>query len=231
MVRTLLDEQIAYYAARADEYDEWFFRRGSYDRGPEFLRAWNAEIEIVEAALRELRPFGSVLELACGTGLWTRRLAEGATSVLAVDASAEVLAHARRRVPSGAVRFVQENLFAWRPDQRYELVFFSFWLSHVPPPRFEEFWSLVQACLAPGGRVFFVDNRLNATSFQHQHILADGEDYVVERKLNDGTPYRIVKVFHEPHALAAKLADLGWQADVRASGEFFVFGRGVRADA
>ncbi len=26
-------EQIAYYQARAGEYDEWFFRQGRYDRG------------------------------------------------------------------------------------------------------------------------------------------------------------------------------------------------------
>ena len=33
--RHLLDEQIAYYRARAQEYDEWFLRQGCYDRGPE----------------------------------------------------------------------------------------------------------------------------------------------------------------------------------------------------
>ena len=31
----LLGEQVEYYRARAEEYDEWFFRQGRYDRGPE----------------------------------------------------------------------------------------------------------------------------------------------------------------------------------------------------
>ena len=29
----ILDEQIAYYRARASEYDEWFLRQGRYDLG------------------------------------------------------------------------------------------------------------------------------------------------------------------------------------------------------
>jgi hypothetical protein len=29
----LLEEQIAYYKARVNEYDEWFLRQGRYDRG------------------------------------------------------------------------------------------------------------------------------------------------------------------------------------------------------
>lgn len=32
---SLLHHQIAYYRARATEYDEWFYRQGRYDRGPE----------------------------------------------------------------------------------------------------------------------------------------------------------------------------------------------------
>jgi hypothetical protein len=29
---------------------------------------------------------------------------------------------------------------AWRPDRRYDVVFFGFWLSHVPLERFAAFW-------------------------------------------------------------------------------------------
>ena len=223
MIRQLLDEQIAYYRARAHEYDEWFFRTGRYDRGEEFRRAWNAEIETAEAALRELRPFGRVLELACGTGLWTRRLVESAESVTAVDASAEVIARNRERVGSDAVRYVQADLFEWRPGERYDLVFFGFWLSHVPPSHFAAFWSLVRESLAPGGAAFFVDNKRNFTSLDHQQFV--GEDYVVERELNDRRRFRIVKVFHEPERLEGELSELGWQASVRTTGAFFLYGR------
>jgi 2-polyprenyl-3-methyl-5-hydroxy-6-metoxy-1,4-benzoquinol methylase len=228
-VRRLLDEQIAYYRARAHEYDEWFFRRGSYDRGADFLRAWTSEVETVENALRELQPHGQVLELACGTGLWTRRLVELSSSVTAVDASAEVIELNRERMRSSTVRYVQADLFEWQPSERYDLVFFGFWLSHVPPSHFETFWSKVQGSLKPTGTVFFVDNKLNSTSFAHQRYPSDREDYVVERALNDQRRFRIVKVFYESGELEARLGDLGWSGKVRTSGEFFLYGQMQRS--
>jgi demethylmenaquinone methyltransferase/2-methoxy-6-polyprenyl-1,4-benzoquinol methylase len=221
MIRELLDEQIAYYRARAEEYDEWFFRRGRYDRGEDFLRAWFLEVAAVESALRALRPYGDVLELACGTGLWTRHLVDSASSVTAVDASAEVIEINRHRVASSAVRYVQADLFSWQPTERYDFVFFGFWLSHVPPTHFDSFWSTVRSCLKPGGAAFFVDN---TTSTSDQPRPPDAEDYVVERELNDERRFRIVKVFHQPEALEAKLSALGWQGSVRATGEFFLHG-------
>jgi hypothetical protein len=42
---SILRQQINNYIARSSEYDEWFLRRGRYDRGPELNRKWFAEIE------------------------------------------------------------------------------------------------------------------------------------------------------------------------------------------
>jgi len=222
MIRALLDEQIAYYRARASEYDQWFFRTGRYDRGPEFLHAWTSEIRALEDALRRRGPRGDVLELACGTGLWTRRLVESATSVTAVDASREVIEINRSRVASPAVEYVQADLFDWRPTRRYDLVFFGFWLSHVPPSHFEGFWSLVRDSLAPGGSVFFVDNARNGGT--HTFPATDAEDFVVERELNDQRRFKIVKLFYEPAELESRLSTLGWSGGVHPTGEFFLYG-------
>ena len=41
--------------------------------------------------------------------------------------------------------------FLGQPQRTYDVVFFSFWLSHVPRHRFSAFWSLVHTCLAPSG--------------------------------------------------------------------------------
>ena len=47
----LLAEQVAYYRARAGEYDEWWLRTGRYDRGAALNAQWLAETDAVEAAL------------------------------------------------------------------------------------------------------------------------------------------------------------------------------------
>ncbi len=93
----LLEEQLAYYRARAGEYDEWFLREGRHDRGPEWNRRWFSEVEEVRRELARFRPTGEVLEIACGTGLWTAELARYADRVTAVDASPEVLEINRAR--------------------------------------------------------------------------------------------------------------------------------------
>jgi demethylmenaquinone methyltransferase/2-methoxy-6-polyprenyl-1,4-benzoquinol methylase len=224
MDRDLLDEQISYYRARASEYDEWFLRQGRYDRGEAHRRAWFAEVAEVEAALREARPRGRVLELACGTGLWTRRLAEFAAEVTAIDASPEVLRINRERVPSRNVRYVQADLFGWHPTESYDFVFFGFWLSHVPPGSFEAFWSMVRAALDPGGTVFFVDNANNPQIAARDHRLPESDQFVMDRQLNDGRRFRVVKVFYEPPALETRLRGLGWRGYVRSPGEFFIYG-------
>jgi SAM-dependent methyltransferase len=130
-------------------------RGGDGDRAGR--RAGSVRDKVTEA-LEAFRPIGSVLELACGPGVWTRQLLRHAAEVMAVDASPEMLAIAAARVGDERVRFVQADLFAWVPDRRYDVVFIGFWLSHVPLERFESFWSLVADCLKADGRVFFADD-------------------------------------------------------------------------
>ena len=141
-------------------------------------------------ALEAFRPTGSVLELACGPGVWTRQLLRHAAEVTAVDASPEMLAIAVARVGDERVRFVQADLFAWVPDRRYNVVFIGFWLSHVPLERFESFWSMVADCLKEDGRVFFADD-----GYRTPDELVEGpSSSTIRRRLDDGTSYRMVKV-------------------------------------
>ena len=57
------------------------------------------------------------------------------------------------------MNYVVADLFDWQGNSHYDVVFFSFWLSHVPRSRFGEFWSLVASWLTPSGRAFLIDNR------------------------------------------------------------------------
>jgi SAM-dependent methyltransferase len=229
----LLAEQVAYYRERAGEYDQWWFRTGRYDRGAEFNTAWFADVAIVEGAVQRtldrLQP-RSALELACGTGLFTRLIAPRVASLVAVDASPEVIALNRARVANRNVRYVQADLFAWTPEARYDFVFMGFWLSHVPRERFDPFWSMVRRALAPGGVACVVDSALDPTSTARDHPAPDAQSGVVTRKLNDGRQFRVVKIFHEPEDLNARLATLGFDARIARSPRYFIYGDACVAD-
>jgi demethylmenaquinone methyltransferase/2-methoxy-6-polyprenyl-1,4-benzoquinol methylase len=231
----LLAEQLAYYRARAAEYDDWFYRHGRYDRGEELNAAWRAEVAELRTALAglldELGDPPDVLELACGTGLWTPQLAARARRLTAVDGSAEVLEVCRARLAdTTTVELVQADLFDWQPASGYDLVFFSFWLSHVPPERLESFFELVRGALRPGGSVFLIDSAYDQTSTARDHRLGAPDDVTVERLLDDGRRFRIYKVFHQPDELAARLAGLGWSFELRRTAHYFIYGRGRRQE-
>jgi 2-polyprenyl-3-methyl-5-hydroxy-6-metoxy-1,4-benzoquinol methylase len=164
-----------------------------------------------------------VLELACGTGLWTRCLAEDNVRIVAVDASPEVIAINRERVGSANVEYQIADIFSWAPAAKFDVVFFSFWLSHVPPARFDSFWTSVRAALRPGGQAFFIDSVLEQTSSARDHGPIDGSG-MVRRKLNDGREFDVVKVFYEPAVLERRLAELGWRGWVRSTSKFFLYG-------
>jgi SAM-dependent methyltransferase len=228
---TILQEQIDYYRARAGEYDEWWFREGRYNRGPEFNARWYSETGTVEDSLdgwlARRRP-RSVLELACGTGLFTRRIAPRVTRLTAVDASPEVLALNRGRTAAGNVTYIEADLFSWQSSERYDAVFFSFWLSHVPDQQFARFWEMAGAALAPGGAAYLIDSAFDPTSTARNHDLPPRETGVVTRKLNDGREFRIVKVFWEPQSLAARLEQLGWTAMIAQTPNYFIHGEARR---
>lgn len=224
----MLAEQARYYRERAGEYEDWWYRRGRYDRGADANARWFAEAADVEDALERFRPAGRVLELACGTGLWTRRLVRHADTVTAVDASPEVIELARAGLDDPRVDYVRADLFAWEPPVSYDNVLFAFWLSHVPEARFEDFWAKVGRALRPEGRVFFVDSLPSKLSSAVDHRLPDPGEETMTRRLTDGREFRIVKRFYDPHALSLRLAGLGWDAQVLATPEFFIYGQATR---
>jgi SAM-dependent methyltransferase len=223
-VSDLLAEQVRYYRARAGEYDDWWFRRGRYDRGEEANARWFAEGAEVQVTLDRFAPAGDVVELACGTGLWTQRLVAHAERVTAIDSSPEAIERARERTGEAAVDYVQADLFAWEPQRAYDVCFFAFWLSHVPDERFAAFWEKVRRSLAPGGRVFFVDSAPSERASAADHKLPARGEQTMLRRLADGSEYRIVKHWFRPAALQERIAPLGWRAKVAMTSEFFVYG-------
>lgn len=229
----LLEAQLAYYRARAAEYDEWWERKGRYDRGAKQAAQWRAEEQVVDAALERFAARGDVLDLAAGTGIWTAKLVRTAASITVVDASPEMLTINRERVAAActarAIDYVQlqSDLFDWRPERTWDVVFFAFWLSHVPPQLFDAFWTTVRTALAPEGRVFFVDSLPDRASQASGHSLPEPGGLVVTRRLNDGSVHRIVKRFFVPGELEGELRERGFAVQVRTSGDFFLYGVGA----
>lgn len=216
----LLDEQRSYYRSRASQYDDWWQRRGRYAGSEAEKRDWDSQVIGLEAALENFAVAGDVLELAGGTGWWTARLASRADRLTVLDGSPEALELNRERAGRDDIEWIEADVFTWRPSRHYDVVFFSFWLSHVPRERFASFWELVRECCAPGGRVFLIDNRHDPSRTRPDPDVTAASDDVQIRHLDDGTRHRVVKIFYEPGELEDLLEAKGWRAEITGSRSF-----------
>jgi demethylmenaquinone methyltransferase/2-methoxy-6-polyprenyl-1,4-benzoquinol methylase len=169
-----------------------------------------------------------VLELACGTGAWTQSLVRHPVdSILAVDAAPEMLALHAERVVDARITRVTADLFTWQQAERFDFVTFAFWLSHVPPARFEAFWGLVADALAEGGRVFFVDQ--DERGLRYEQPTDDPDFPTVPRPLDNGRVMTAIKVYHRPEELGERLAGLGWHTHLERVSNGLFWGEATRA--
>ncbi|CAN7685212.1 class I SAM-dependent methyltransferase [Pseudorhodoferax sp. LjRoot39] len=190
-----------YYAARAQEYDRVYAKPERQDD----LRRMESWLPGVLAGRR-------VLELACGTGYWTRFYAAAAHSVVGIDSAQQTLDIARARLPAG-VQLLQGDAYALpRFDAPFDAAFAGFWWSHIPRQRIGGFLQGLHAALQPGARVVFMDNRfVPGSSTPVAERDADGDSFQL-RTLDDGSVHRVLKNFPSAEALLAAAEPFAAQA-------------------
>ena len=217
------DDMVAYYEARAGEYDDWYLRRGRYAHGAIDDAVWNVELDAAGRWLDGLPWSGRIVELAAGTGWWSPLLASrGELSMY--DAAEGPLDRARERLVAHRLKAHLHVRDAWaEPDRAVDGLFTGFWLSHVEHSRIAEFLALARRWLVPGGRFAFIDSLPDVASGAVDHQ-APADDRAV-RRLADGREFTIVKVFHTPSELAEALEAAGFTSvDIRTTGRFFITG-------
>jgi demethylmenaquinone methyltransferase/2-methoxy-6-polyprenyl-1,4-benzoquinol methylase len=229
-------EQIAYYDARAPEYDDWWARRNRYDAGEAFAAAWSADVSELTRWLAQLGPRGHTLEIAAGTGNWTCELLKHVKHVTALDASRAMLEINARKTGSSRVDYVVADVLEWSPPRQYDTVFFSFWISLVPPDCWERFWRVVRRSLAPGGTVLFIDSAHPSHATQNGPVNSfdanrpqTSTQFLGRRRLSDGSEFSVVKRYWAPEQLRQELAALGWHASIATTRFAFLYGTAVRA--
>ncbi len=138
----------AYFdALYAADPDPWDFATSDYERGK-----YAATIDALSH-----RRYASALEVGCSIGVLTEKLASWCDELLAVDASALALGHARARCAGlEHVMFGQRVLPAAWPAGAYDLIVLSEVLYYWDRADLERMAALVGRDLVPGGEALLV---------------------------------------------------------------------------
>lgn len=137
---------------------------GYYDLLAAFLTLGRErELRARLAALANVGPGDSVLDAACGTGslaVAAKRRAGETGTVIGVDASPEMIDHARRKARRAAVdvdfQIARAESLPF-PDASFDVVLSTLMMHHLPRAVRELFAAEILRVLRPGGRVLVVD--------------------------------------------------------------------------
>ena len=134
----------------------WDKNAGRYDR---FMRKDRAAYEEMYAHIRPVVKAKTVLDLATGTGLIAKHIVNAAAHIEATDASAEMIAEAKRDNHSAKLHFSVQDMFRLPyANQSFDVVIVSNALHIVPQP---------EKALQEIKRVLKDDGTLIAPTFTH----------------------------------------------------------------
>ena len=214
-----------YYQARVPVYEQVY----AY---PER----QADLRWLEAYVPEQLAGCNVLEVAAGTGYWTRQIAREAAAVTATDVNVAALELLREAdLPDSVQTQVVDayRLESLAPTSAkaldeatgaaFDAAFAGLWFSHVEIAQRGAFLDSLHSVLRPGSTVIFVDN--SAAQCQRlpiSHRDAAGNTYQ-DRQTVDGQTHRILKNFPAEEALRNLVEHVAVEVRFKALDNYWLF--------
>jgi 2-polyprenyl-3-methyl-5-hydroxy-6-metoxy-1,4-benzoquinol methylase len=184
---------VAYYRERAKEYEDIYLK-------PERQDSISKASDILKLLFKDK----SVLELACGTGFWTERIAEVATSIHATDINNAVIEIARGKKYYGEVFFEIADLYRIN-GKKFDSLFAGFIWSHIKLEELDVFIEAVNEKVEKDGLVMLMDNKYVEGS-NHPVFKTDATGNTFQkRNLKDGSEHLVLKNFPTEKFLFEKL--------------------------
>ncbi|CAJ36032.1 class I SAM-dependent methyltransferase [Methanocella arvoryzae] len=182
-----------------------------------------AELDAIADSIRQTLKGRRVLEVACGTGYWTKIAAEVAAHVVALDISPKMLAVAQSRaLPPESVEFCVHDAYELASVQgSYDAGLAIFWLSHVPRDRVEKFLGGFHNRLGEGSVVFMADRLYTPKTGGTLMVKRGSPDTFRLRRMPDGSMGEIIVNYYDDSSLQPLLALYAEDLEISAGESFW----------
>ena len=208
MINTPDIDLIRYYERRAPDYED-IYRRPIPEQ--------QTELQMITSAMQAVLAGRRVLEVACGTGYWTERLAQFTQHVTAVDTSPSMLKIAEsKKLPNDRVRFLSWD--AYKLDKipgSFDAALINFWVSHISRKYLGEFIRRIHRKAGGSSIVFIADNCFAPELGGVFMDAAVGSDTYRIRRLADGTEWKVLKNYYKRDELYQLFALHSRDLDIR----------------
>ena len=190
---------IEYYRKRVAEYDEMY--------GPPELQA---DFAWLTQWLQKNVAGTDVLEVACGTGHWTKVASATARRIVASDINWNLLHAARQKVEGRDVDFLVADAYNLPvTPNTFNCGMAHFWLSHVSRSEISSFLKSFCRHFKAGNRILFIDTKW-VEGYRRPLSRRDEDDNTYQlRTLKDGSQFEILKNYFTGAELAAWLGAFG----------------------
>lgn len=201
---------LQYYEKRAPDYEDIYDKP---ERRDDLI--WLENKLLGEVAGRW------IVEIACGTGYWTRRMASVAKAILATDVSSKLATAAGESVQTGCVSTAVADIYSLPSYSKYDCVVGGFIYSHVPCAQRQQVLQSIQQSLGFGRRLVLFDNKFVPGSSTAISKRTDAGDTVQVRTLSDGSNHEVIKNFPSATELSNDLQSICSSVEVNESEHFW----------
>ena len=191
-----MKNQAEYYRQRANEY-ELVYQKS--ERQSDLLK--------IEKYLEKQFIDKQIIELGCGTGFWTEKLAKKCKSILAIDINKEVIEIALvKSYTRNIVEFAINDLTKLENrESKLEGLFGGFIWSHIKKEEIQDFMKICFSQIKEPCELIFIDNKyVEGSSTPINRVDENGNQYQI-RRLKSGKEYEIVKNFPDQKEFAKSI--------------------------
>lgn len=203
-----------YYQKRANEYEL------VYDK-PER----QADLKQLHEYLKTTFANQTVREVACGTGYWTKTIAQTCKFIHATDINTEVLEIAKtKNYENKNVRFEQKDLWDFEGTvDNMDSLFGGFIWSHILKEELPRFLSMVKNLINDKGQLLFIDNKyVEGSSTAISRTDKNGNTYQW-RPLQNGEKYEVLKNFPTKAEIIILIKGLNLEMEWIDLGYYWIF--------